>query len=99
MSAVVFMAVLPIRLFKIVVVNPASTVVTLAKNHRIARTRAPSVVLTYNKYDATFPYSPVFENGDSVNTVPYRPTPERLEQMCEHASVQESDDKSLKSGW
>lgn len=57
----------------------------------------PHPVLIHNKDDEPSSYLAVYENGESVNAVHCKDAPDRVKQMREHASVQQSDKKRLKS--
>lgn len=80
-----------------VISNPGSRVVIIAKQQKIAVTKALPAVPIDNIYDERSPHSPAFENGESVNAVHYRTMPDRMDKIGQHASVQESGEKHLKS--
>lgn len=69
MTAFGHMNVFPSRPSKLVVSNAGITVVKFAKDQRIAVTKGPPVVFNHYKHDEASPYSPAFEDDESMNDI------------------------------
>lgn len=85
--------------FYVIVANASPSVIKLAKKQRVdAMSQSPLTILHVKNNEYT-PYPLRSSTVDFINIVHHKPSPDRLQQLKRHETVQRTDNDRLNNDW